>query len=91
VADEGVGIPEEVRTRIFTPLFTTKAKGTGLGLAVCKRIIEAHGGTVSFKPNLVKGTVFTIKLPLGNVSVTGEPALKEGQAQMAPEPVGDDV
>ena len=89
VVDEGVGIPDEVKARIFTPLFTTKAKGTGLGLAVCKRIIEAHGGFISFKPNTGKGTVFTIQLPLGNVSASGEPELKEGQAQAAPEPVGN--
>jgi len=89
VMDEGVGIQDEVKARIFTPLFTTKAKGTGLGLAVCKRIIEAHGGLVSFKPNIGKGTVFTIKLPLSNVSVSDEAILKESQAQVAPEPVGN--
>jgi len=89
VMDEGVGIPDEVKARIFTPLFTTKAKGTGLGLAVCKRIIEAHDGLISFKPNTGKGTVFTIKLPLSNVSVSDKAVLKESQAQVAPEPVGN--
>ena len=46
VRDEGPGIPEEARHRIFEALYTTKAKGSGLGLALCRRIMEAHGGTI---------------------------------------------
>ena len=60
VEDSGDGVPDEIISRIFEPLFTTKKKGTGLGLASCKSIIEQHGGTISVKNN---PSVFTIKLP----------------------------
>ena len=63
VLDTGIGIPEVLRDKIFTPLFTTKPRGQGFGLAVCKRVIEAHGGTISFESKVGKGTKFTIKLP----------------------------
>ncbi len=63
VSDTGEGIPEDVKPKLFTPLFTTKAKGQGFGLAVCKRVIEAHGGTITFESELGKGTTFTIKIP----------------------------
>ena len=62
-ADTGKGIPEETLPKIFTPLFTTKAQGMGFGLAICKRIIEAHGGTITVKTAVNKGTTFTILLP----------------------------
>ena len=62
-ADTGKGILEETLPKIFTPLFTTKAQGMGFGLAICKRIIEAHGGTIKVKTALNKGTTFTIFLP----------------------------
>ncbi len=64
VTDTGVGIADELKTKLFTPMFTTKAKGQGLGLAVVKRLIEAQGGTVSFESAVGKGTRFTVKLPL---------------------------
>jgi signal transduction histidine kinase len=63
VSDTGVGIPEEVRSHIFAPLYTTKAGGMGLGLTYCKRAVEAHGGTLSFQTETGKGTTFTINLP----------------------------
>ncbi len=63
VEDTGVGIPEEIRPKIFTPLFTTKAKGQGFGLAVCKRVIEAQGGTIDFESQVNKGTKFILNLP----------------------------
>jgi PAS domain S-box-containing protein len=62
-SDTGTGLPKETLSKIFTPLFTTKAQGMGFGLAICKRIIEAHGGTISVKTALNKGTTFTISLP----------------------------
>jgi len=63
VQDTGVGIPEAIRNRIFTPLFTTKPRGQGFGLAVCKRVMEAHGGTISFESQEGKGAKFTIQFP----------------------------
>jgi signal transduction histidine kinase len=63
VQDTGVGIPEEVREKLFTPLFTTKSKGQGLGLAVVKRLVEGLGGTIEFDSEPNKGTKFTIDLP----------------------------
>ncbi len=63
VEDTGVGIPEEAKDRIFMPLFTTKSKGQGFGLAVVKRMTEALGGTVTFESQQGKGTKFIIRLP----------------------------
>jgi two-component system CheB/CheR fusion protein len=63
VEDTGVGIPDEIKPKMFTPLFTTKPKGQGFGLASCKRVIEAHGGTIGFESQVGKGTTFTVSLP----------------------------
>ena len=63
VEDTGTGISEEIKPKIFTPLFTTKSKGQGFGLAVCKRVIEAQGGTIDFESQVGKGTKFIIELP----------------------------
>jgi PAS domain S-box-containing protein len=63
-ADIGTGISNEILPKIFSPLFTTKAQGMGLGLAICKRIIEAHGGTITVKTAKGKGTTFTVTLPI---------------------------
>lgn len=63
VEDTGVGIPDRIRSQIFTPLFTTKPRGQGFGLAVCKRVIEAHGGTIGFESVEGKGTRFTVEFP----------------------------
>ena len=62
VTDTGIGIPEEVKDKLFTPLFTTKSKGQGFGLAVVKRMTEALGGTVTFESQKGKGTTFIIRL-----------------------------
>ncbi|XHH09968.1 MAG: ATP-binding protein [Candidatus Bathyarchaeia archaeon] len=64
VEDTGVGIPEEVKEKMFTPMFTTKSKGQGFGLAVVKRLAEAQKGSISFKSETGKGTTFYLKLPL---------------------------
>ena len=64
VEDTGAGIPEEIKPKIFTPLFTTKSKGQGFGLAVCKRVIEAQHGTINFESEEGKGTKFIIELPI---------------------------
>jgi PAS domain S-box-containing protein len=63
VEDTGVGIPEEVKTKMFTPLFTTKSKGQGLGLAVVKRLVEALNGQITFESQPNKGTKFIVEIP----------------------------
>jgi PAS domain S-box-containing protein len=62
--DDGVGMSEQTLSKIFNPLFTTKAQGMGFGLAICKRIVEAHCGKISVESTLGKGTTFTITLPV---------------------------
>ncbi len=64
VQDSGVGIPKEIRPKLFSPLFTTKAKGQGFGLPVVRRVTETMGGTVTFESEVGRGTTFTIKIPL---------------------------
>ena len=66
VEDTGVGIPKEAAPKLFTPLFTTKAKGQGFGLAVVKRMTEALGGKVTFESETGKGTKFMVHLPSDN-------------------------
>ena len=63
VADSGKGIAPEQLEAIFTPYYTTKADGTGLGPAVVQNIIEQHGGTIQVASIECKGTVFTLWLP----------------------------
>ena len=63
VKDTGVGISEAVKGKLFTPMFTTKSKGQGFGLAVIKRMTEALGGKVSFESQEGKGTTFMVRLP----------------------------
>lgn len=63
VADTGTGIPEEKMSKIFDPYYTTKNTGTGLGLAVVQKVVEAHGGSVDVKSDAGRGTMFTITLP----------------------------
>jgi PAS domain S-box-containing protein len=68
VKDTGVGIPEAIKGKLFTPMFTTKAKGQGFGLAVIKRMTEALGGTVTFESDEGEGTTFIVHLPAnGNI------------------------
>lgn len=65
VKDNGSGIPEAVKDKIFDPYFTTKSSGTGLGLAMTKKIIELWGGSIRFESEANVGTIFYIELPLG--------------------------
>jgi len=71
ISDQGAGIPEEARFRIFQPFFTTKSGlttgGLGLGLSVSKSIVEAMGGSIDFGSEIGQGTAFTITLPLDRV------------------------
>jgi signal transduction histidine kinase len=64
VEDRGAGIPEEIRTRVFDPFFSTKGQGTGLGLAITRQIVEAHGGELVCEPRPGGGTIFKIALPI---------------------------
>ena len=69
VTDTGSGITADNLRRIFEPYFTTKTKGTGLGLAISRRIIEAHGGTITATSEVGQGSRFEISLPLNGVEV----------------------
>lgn len=64
VQDTGKGIAESDIGKIFDPFYTTKEEGTGLGLSLCQKIVEDHGGSISVQSELEKGTVFTIRLPI---------------------------
>ncbi|MCM2359448.1 MAG: ATP-binding protein [Geobacteraceae bacterium] len=66
VADTGVGIPPENMERIFQPLFTTRSRGIGLGLAYSKKLAEANGGRIEVASRLGEGTTFTVMLPVEN-------------------------
>jgi signal transduction histidine kinase len=63
VQDTGTGIAAENLEKIFNPFFTTKAQGQGLGLAVCKRLVETQGGTITVKSKVGEGSSFTITIP----------------------------
>lgn len=67
VEDTGVGIPKENLSKLFQPLFTTKSKGQGLGLAACKQLVQAHGGSITFESDMGKGSTFTVKIPLRTI------------------------
>ena len=72
VADTGIGVEPEGVSKLFVPFYTTKAtaeKGTGLGLYVIKKIIEAHGGTIQMRSKYGEGTTFTIELPVAKVAL----------------------
>lgn len=69
VSDAGVGMDPETRAHVFEPFFSTKIKGTGLGLAVSKRIVEAHAGTLKITSEPGKGSTATMKLPLTPIAV----------------------
>jgi signal transduction histidine kinase len=64
VKDTGHGIPQGQQESIFNPFFTTKHTGTGLGLSISHKIVEHHGGVISFDTEPGKGTVFTVELPV---------------------------
>jgi signal transduction histidine kinase len=63
VADNGVGIADEVKDKVFEPKFTTKSSGMGLGLGMVKNIVETYNGQISFTSQAGKGTVFTVVFP----------------------------
>ena len=63
ISDNGEGILPEVQERIFTPFFTTKQGGSGIGLSICKQIVTLHEGTINVSSDIGKGTRFDIILP----------------------------
>jgi len=67
VEDNGPGVSAELRRRLFESFFTTKPKGVGLGLSICKHIAAAHGGSLSYKPPAKGGSCFTLSLPLEHI------------------------
>jgi len=72
VEDTGAGIPDEARPHLFDPLFTTKRHGTGLGLALSRQILEAHGGALGCERTGPTGTVFHLRVPLAPQPAMGE-------------------
>jgi signal transduction histidine kinase len=63
VADNGAGIPKANLAQIFQPFFSTKKAGTGLGLSLCRKTVEAHGGTIRARSRIGFGTTFLLRLP----------------------------
>jgi two-component system sensor histidine kinase DctS len=63
VTDCGPGIPAAVAQQLFTPFYTTKAEGMGLGLSLCRTVVEQHGGFLGFEANHPRGTIFRFTLP----------------------------
>jgi len=76
VSDEGAGIPPEVREKIFNLYFTTKGKGSGIGLAMTFRIVQLHNGTIDFTSEVGRGTTFQLRFPLDRQT----PILEQGTA-----------
>ncbi len=74
ITDNGKGIPEDIQNKLFTPSFTTKSSGMGLGLSIVKSIIESFGGNITFKTKVNAGTTFLIELPVYRRPVQGEQA-----------------
>jgi PAS domain S-box-containing protein len=85
IADTGVGIPADQARHVFNPFFTTKPSGTGLGLALVHKIVEDHGGSVSFRGTPSGGTTFTVTLPVAGVQSgqsAGDDAPPLGQSRL---------
>lgn len=82
VTDAGPGIPPDILEKIFAPFFTTKARGTGLGLAVVRKVVDAHHGKVDVETEVGKGTTFKIYLPVAGKS----PLKAEQEPAQAPKP-----
>lgn len=68
IIDTGKGIPPDVQKRLFDPFFTTKEEGTGLGLPIAARIVETHGGIIHYQTELLRGTTFSIVLPIASTN-----------------------
>jgi two-component system sensor histidine kinase DctS len=75
VTDQGVGISDEVAEKLFTPFFTTRAEGMGLGLSLCRTVIEQHGGYLGHEPAKPRGTIFKFTLPSGPIAGHPTPSI----------------
>jgi signal transduction histidine kinase len=73
ITDRGAGMPPAVQRQLFTPFFTTKDRGTGLGLPISLRIVEEHGGTVEVQSQVGQGTTFRVLLPVAMEERGGHP------------------
>lgn len=77
IADSGPGLPKQGDVRIFDPFVSTKETGTGLGLSICKRIVEAHRGTITAANQPRGGAVFTVRLPAGPQAAARRPCASQ--------------
>lgn len=77
VIDRGEGISAEAARQLFTPFFTTREEGMGLGLSLCRTVIEQHGGSLSFEPVAPRGTIFIFTLPTAATRQAAPPTLQE--------------
>ena len=64
VADRGSGLSDDIVEHLFEPFHTTKSNGMGLGLSICRTIVEAHGGKLRYEPNQGGGAIFRVTLPV---------------------------
>ena len=78
IIDMGVGIPPELQSRVFDAFFSTRPRGTGLGLPMTRRIVEAHGGSISLDSEPGKGTQFSLFLPAADAEPQSHPASQNG-------------
>jgi PAS domain S-box-containing protein len=76
VADTGIGVDQGSREKIFDPFFTTKPEGLGMGLSICRSIVEAHGGRLWVEPNASGGSVFSFSIPVAEESHGSEPLVR---------------
>jgi signal transduction histidine kinase/HAMP domain-containing protein len=81
ITDTGCGIPQENLEKVFEPLFSTKAKGIGLGSAVSKNLVEANGGSIEVESEVGKGSTFTVKLPLARPGTRGKGTGSKGDGE----------
>ncbi len=92
VEDRGAGIPEDVQPRVFDPGFSTREKGNGYGLSICRRIVSAHRGTIRFQSSAGRGTVFRVDLPIDFEVHSEKEALRlqRSSAETGGDPVADE-
>jgi signal transduction histidine kinase len=76
VSDSGPGLPQDNPERIFNAFFTTKPGGLGMGLSICRSIVEAHGGRLWAMPNQPRGTIFCFTVPIEESSLEGLESLE---------------